>query len=64
MIIIATNNGKRNLSELLENLKEFGLGRSVCIIDTGSTDQDDQKKITTDQYEVFVKKWMKKESEE
>lgn len=40
MIIIATNNGKRNLSELLENLREFGLGRSVCIIDTGSTDQD------------------------
>jgi hypothetical protein len=40
MIVIATNNGKRNLFELLENLKEFSFGRKVCIIDTGSTDPE------------------------
>jgi hypothetical protein len=40
MIIIATNNGKRNLSELLENLKEIDFSCGVCIIDTGSTDQE------------------------
>jgi hypothetical protein len=40
MIIIATNNGKRNLIELLENLNELDLSCKVCIIDTGSTDQE------------------------
>jgi hypothetical protein len=40
MIIIATNNGKQNLIELLGNLKEFSFSRKVCIIDTGSTDQE------------------------
>jgi len=60
MIIIATNNGKRNLSELLENLKEFSFGRKVCIIDTGSTDPEsidylkELKEVTGYNFEIEI----------
>ena len=40
MIVIATNNGKKHLIELLENLNQLGIKYPVSIIDTQSTDQE------------------------
>ena len=40
MIVIATNNGKQNLIELLSNLNTIDFNCSVSVIDTGSTDRE------------------------
>jgi hypothetical protein len=55
MIVIATNNGKKNLIELLSNLKSINFNCPVSIIDTGSTDQESIDFLNTIESDINYK---------
>ena len=43
MIIIATNNGHLYLEKLLFDFENFFINKEICLIDTGSTDEESLK---------------------